>query len=245
MRIAEILNELKKKKVPGAGDTTDHDYNPGWEKLNWIKSRGSRLGGEMTSKYQLFMRRPHAGSVTTRDKRIKNLSNKNAYDDEGNVKLNYDQWEQPRKELSGTGMQDDDVKEGTQQTYLNQMPTKDMINYLRRHHDKNLHQDYLNYLNTFSRFVLKDIPLNSIKTDLSGLDKAKVENYKQMDFSKSPPIVMGDGNILDGYHRATVAKALGIPTIKGYVGIKSQQGVLEAAPILNPGKATPQRLYAG
>jgi ParB-like chromosome segregation protein Spo0J len=40
-----------------------------------------------------------------------------------------------------------------------------------------------------------------------------------MDFNKAPPIVMGEGYILDGYHRVTVAKALGASTIKAYVGM--------------------------
>jgi hypothetical protein len=105
----------------------------------------------------------------------------------------------------------------------NEMSVKDMIEYLRQHHGKNLHKDYLNYVNTFNKFVLEDIPINSIKTDLDGLDKSKIEKYKKMDFSKSPPIVIGDGYILDGYHRANVAKSLGISNIKGYVGIKSQE----------------------
>jgi len=114
--------------------------------------------------------------------------------------------------------------------FSNDMSTEDMIAYLRQHHDENLHPDYLNHLtNTNSKFVLKNIPLNSIRTELSGLDRTKVEQYKKMDFSKAPPIVVGsDGNILDGYHRANVAKALGISTIKAYVGIKGQQGVAEA-----------------
>ena len=118
---------------------------------------------------------------------------------------------------------------GVAEGFSNDMSTEDMIAYLRQHHDKNLHQDYLNHItSTNSKFVLKNIPINSIKTELSGLDRAKVEQYKQMDFSKAPPIVVGsDGNILDGYHRATVAKALGIPTIKAYVGVKGQQGVAE------------------
>ena len=98
--------------------------------------------------------------------------------------------------------------------------TEDMIAYLKQHHDTNLHQDYLEHINTFGKFVLKDIPTNTIKTELSGLDRTKVERYKKMDFDKAPPIVMGDGYILDGYHRATVAKALGIPTIRAYVGVK-------------------------
>ena len=102
----------------------------------------------------------------------------------------------------------------------NSMSTKDMIAYLRQHHDTNLHQDYLDHINTFGKFALKNIPVNTLKTELSGLDRTKVERYKQMDFDKAPPIVMGNGYILDGYHRAVAAKELGIPTIKGYVGVK-------------------------
>jgi hypothetical protein len=41
-----------------------------------------------------------------------------------------------------------------------------------------------------------------------------------MNFNTAPPIVVGDGYVLDGYHRATAAKELGIPTIKAYVGTK-------------------------
>jgi GNAT superfamily N-acetyltransferase len=115
----------------------------------------------------------------------------------------------------GTGI-DEQLDEG----FSNDMSTEDMIAYLRQHHDTNLHQDYLDHVNTFSKFVLKDIPTNSISTELSGLDRAKVERYKQMGFSKAPPIVIGNEYILDGYHRATAAKELGIPTIQAYVGVK-------------------------
>jgi len=55
------------------------------------------------------------------------------------------------------------------------------------------------------------------------LDHSKVDQYKKMDFSKAPPIVMGDGYILDGYHRTNVAKALGIPSIRGYVGVINEK----------------------
>jgi hypothetical protein len=48
-----------------------------------------------------------------------------------------------------------------------------------------------------------------------------------MDFSKAPPIVTGDGYILDGYHRAVAAKELDVPTIRAYVGIKGQQDMAE------------------
>jgi len=113
MRINEILNELKKKKAPKTGDTTDHDYNPGWEDLNWLKERGLENGNRMTGNFQLFMPRPNAQAITPRDKRIKNLSNKYAYDDAGEIKPQYDKYEQPRKELSGTGKPEVDVEEAS------------------------------------------------------------------------------------------------------------------------------------
>ena len=113
-------------------------------------------------------------------------------------------------------------EQGVAEGFSNDMSTKDMIAYLRQHHDTNLHQDYLNHLNTFSKFVLKDIPTNTLKTDLPGLDREKVERYKKMDQSKAPPIVLGGKYILDGYHRANAVKEMGIPTIKAYVGITTK-----------------------
>jgi GNAT superfamily N-acetyltransferase len=110
---------------------------------------------------------------------------------------------------------------GIMESISNTMSTEDMIAYLRQHHDTNLHQDYLDHVNTNSKFILKDIPLSSISLGLSGLDRAKVEKYKKQDTTKAPPIVVGsDGYILDGYHRATAVKELGIPTIRAYVGVK-------------------------
>jgi hypothetical protein len=135
------------------------------------------------------------------------------------------------------------VDRGMAEGFSDDMSTQDMIAYLRQHHDKNLHSDYVNHVtNTNSKFVLKNIPLTSIRTELSGLDKEKVEQYKKMDFSKAPPIVVGsDGNILDGYHRANVAKALGIPTVKAYVGIK-EQGVAEEV-MLDEGPFVPRIMH--
>jgi hypothetical protein len=97
-----------------------------------------------------------------------------------------------------------------------------ITNYIKKHHDENLHPDYLEYLNSFTGFELKNVPVASIKSELPKLDKAKVEQYKTMDFSKAPPIVLDGttGFIIDGYHRVNVAKALGIPSIKAYVGTK-------------------------
>jgi putative chitinase len=114
------------------------------------------------------------------------------------------------------------AQEFINEDFPSRMSTKNMIAYLRQHHDNNLHQDYLAHINTFDRFILTDIPVNLLKTELPGLDREKVEQYKKMDFSKAPPIVLANGYILDGYHRATVAKALGVPTIKCYMGMKGK-----------------------
>ena len=146
-------------------------------------------------------------------------------------------WKQVKLKVNFGTSADVAPEQGVAEGFSNDMSTEDMIAYLRQHHDTNLHQDYLDHINTFSKFVLQNIPVNSIKTDLPKLDKAKVEQYKQMDFSKAPPIVIGGGYILDGYHRANVAKALGIPTIKAYVGVQGKPGVAENfADGRNPGR---------
>lgn len=103
--------------------------------------------------------------------------------------------------------------------YPKELSTEDMLEYLKKNHDTNLHQDYIDRIKTFNKFILKDIPVDSINIDVSvNIDKRKIEQYKKMDYSKSPPIVLGDGYILDGYHRESVAKAVGLPIIKAYVG---------------------------
>ena len=116
------------------------------------------------------------------------------------------------------------VAEGSEQ----KMSVQDTLAYLKKVMGTESHEDWRNHIiNTNEYFVLKDISVNSLKSDLSGLNKTNVEKYKQMDFSKAPPIVIGsDGNILDGYHRANVAKALKVPTLKAWVGVK-KQGVAE------------------
>ena len=99
---------------------------------------------------------------------------------------------------------------------------QEIISYIGKCHGENLHSDYIEYLESFSQFVLKTISVNSLRISLPGLDKSKVEQYSAMDFSKSPPIVIDEnGRIIDGYHRANVAKALNIGTIPAYVGYKN------------------------
>jgi GNAT superfamily N-acetyltransferase/predicted nucleotidyltransferase len=103
------------------------------------------------------------------------------------------------------------------------MSVTDILAYLRKVMDVAPHPDWRDHItNTNDYFELKTVPVKSLKSELSGLNRENVEKYKKMDFSKAPPIVIGsDGHILDGYHRVNVAKALEIPTIRAYVGIKS------------------------
>lgn len=111
MRFSEIISELKKKPVePKAGDETPHDYNPGWQDLNWLKEQGKKQGEWLAGSYQLFVPRANPRAQTTRDRRLANLANKWAWDekDPTQLKPQYAKWEKGPKELSPTGQQDDD-----------------------------------------------------------------------------------------------------------------------------------------
>lgn len=114
MRINEFITELRVKKVaePKAGDTTVHDYNPGWETLNWLKEQAARDGNRLAQRgYQLFMPRANAAAQTPRDRRLANLANNYAWDEQDPTQLKpqYAAREQPRKELSPIGA--DEVSE--------------------------------------------------------------------------------------------------------------------------------------
>lgn len=104
MRAKEIVPEIRKKKSvePKTGDITPNDYSPGWEDLNWLKERGLSYGKDLSKSYQLFVPRRNLSASTPRDRRLKNLSDKYAWDDEGNLKPQYAKWEQPPSELKGT-----------------------------------------------------------------------------------------------------------------------------------------------
>jgi len=68
-------------------------YNPGWESLNYLKEWAKRAGEQLAGTYQLFMPRPHPGVLTKYDKAKKNLANRYAWDDDGNLKEPYQKWE--------------------------------------------------------------------------------------------------------------------------------------------------------
>lgn len=108
MKIAEL--RTKKVAEPKAGDTTPHDYNPGWEDLNWLKERALENGNRLVNRgYQLFIPRPNTSAKTPRDRRMSNLANQYAWDekDPTQLKPQYDKWEKGPKELSPTGQKAD------------------------------------------------------------------------------------------------------------------------------------------
>jgi hypothetical protein len=110
MKIADIITELRKKKVsePKAGDETAHDWDPGWQELNWFREQALDDGNRLASRgYQLFIPRVNRSAMTKQDRRHVNLTNPYAYDDQGELKPQYDRWEQGPKELSPTGAVDE------------------------------------------------------------------------------------------------------------------------------------------
>ena len=94
-----------------------------------------------------------------------------------------------------------------------------MIEYLQKTHDSNLHKDYENHINTYASFELSTINIDSIDSNRVDLDASKLEAYSLLDASTVPPIVVADGVILDGYHRVTVAKSQGKTHIAAYIGL--------------------------
>lgn len=89
MRSKEFLFELKKKKV----EEPPMPYNPGWERLNYLKERAAEFGKRMAGSYQLFVPRENPNAATNRDRRLKNLATPYAYTDAGDLKPNYANWE--------------------------------------------------------------------------------------------------------------------------------------------------------
>ena len=112
--------------------------------------------------------------------------------------------------------------------------------YMTKYHLKpgeKLHPDYEDHLNTYNKFELKKIPLDSIPSKLGGLDKTKVQNYKTQSTSTAPPIVYNgtDNHILDGYHRVNAAKERGDAHIMAYVGTRNPPADMKSAGVKGGG----------
>ena len=98
------------------------------------------------------------------------------------------------------------------------MNAEQMIEYLRRVHYRDLHQDYLDHICSYDHWELDNIRINSVNSDLIDLDLAKLKAYSLLWPSSVPPVVVADGVILDGYHRVTVAKTQGHKFISAWIG---------------------------
>ena len=98
------------------------------------------------------------------------------------------------------------------------MNAEQMIEYLRRVHYRDLHQDYIDHICSYDRWELTNIRINSVNSNLIDLDLAKVKAYSRLWPSTVPPVVVADGVILDGYHRVTVAKTQGHKFISAWIG---------------------------
>jgi hypothetical protein len=72
-----------------------------------------------------------------------------------------------------------------------------------------------------AKFVLKDIPVGSVKTS-NKTEKETVKTYAEKT-GTAPPIVVYEGEIIDGNHRMAAAKERGDKTIKAYVGYKNEE----------------------
>lgn len=96
MRAREIIQELRRR--PTAVTQPNMPYDPGWEALSDLKQLARREGDRMAGSYQLFVPRGHPGAMTARDRRLKNLSDRYAWDDQGDLKPEYADWEQNIKE---------------------------------------------------------------------------------------------------------------------------------------------------
>ena len=98
------------------------------------------------------------------------------------------------------------------------MNAEQMVEYLRRVHYRDLHQDYIDHIRSYDRWELDNIRINSVNSDLVNLDLTKLEAYSSLDTGTVPPVVVADGVILDGYHRVTVAKTQGHKFISAWIG---------------------------
>ena len=98
------------------------------------------------------------------------------------------------------------------------MNAEQMIEYLRRVHYRDLHQDYIDHISSYRHWELSNINITELNSDLIDLDQNKLNTYSLLWPSSVPPVVVADGVILDGYHRVTVAKTQGHKFISAWIG---------------------------
>jgi len=110
--------------------------------------------------------------------------------------------------------------------YPEYMSSEDIFKYLLELNytyidDKRL----IHYLKKHCSFYLTNVNIKLIDKNVNhgdrvqswGYHENKVEEYSQLDYNKTPPILIIDNRIVDGYHRYCVAKKLNKKTIPAYV----------------------------
>lgn len=89
--------------------------------------------------------------------------------------------------------------------------------------------DIREHIEQYDEYLLIEVNVNELEEPQYYVDEEFVAEYKAMDINTMPPIILGyyeDKSYLtiDGGHRITVAKELGMQKIKAFVGIKSSSG---------------------
>lgn len=87
------------------------------------------------------------------------------------------------------------------------------------HYDIETDEEFQQWVDSFDRYELKDIPLSKLTVSPSIINPDKAKSYIKQ---KNPPPIVVDGTnywIIDGHHRVEAALARGDKTIKGYVGL--------------------------
>jgi GNAT superfamily N-acetyltransferase len=87
------------------------------------------------------------------------------------------------------------------------------------HHDIETDEEFQQWVGSFDKYELEDIPLSKLKVTQSNINADKAKSYIKQ--KNAPPIVVDGTNywIIDGHHRVAAALARGDKTIKGYVGL--------------------------
>lgn len=98
--------------------------------------------------------------------------------------------------------------------------TRAIANYIAYHATDYVDEEFIEEHFNGCHAVLKTLPIGSIKPghEYDNLrNKRKEKSYAKLNIESMPPIVVMDGEIIDGNHRYRVALSKGCTHIKAYV----------------------------